>query len=298
MATYNGARFLDEQMMSLAAQEAADTDIFVSDDGSSDETLELIARWKKQLSCGTIELRQGPGQGFAENFRSLIRDAPESYDYYAYSDQDDIWLADKFATAAGKLSTLPDGPACYCGRTQSIDEYGNPLGLSPLMARKPAFSNAIVQSIAGGNTMVINAELMALLRKSANRAKFVSHDWWTYIMATGSGATVIYDAEPKVLYRQHAGNLVGKNNSTNARLRRIRMAWDHQFARWTDTNLEALRLNQDLLTPSARETLRHFSSARSRSQLRFAWLVLTGTFYRQTWMGNASLTAAAALKRL
>ena len=97
MATYNGARFLDVQMASLAAQTGVSVDLIVSDDGSSDETLYIVKRWKDQSLIGKILVRQGPQQGVAENFRSLIIDAPEDYDFYAYSDQDDIWLPDKAA---------------------------------------------------------------------------------------------------------------------------------------------------------------------------------------------------------
>ena len=85
--------------------------------------------------------------------------------------------------------------------------------MSPLFRRPPSFRNALVQSLAGGNTMVLNRPARDLVALASRRARFVSHDWWAYLLVTGAGGAVHYSAKPLVRYRQHAHNLVGANTS-------------------------------------------------------------------------------------
>lgn len=247
MATYNGQSFIDEQIKSIAEQSVGEIDIFISDDGSTDATLEHVAAWVSRWARGRIDVCNGPGLGFAENFRSLIRDAPEGYDFYAFCDQDDIWHHDKFETAVDQLMVHTEKPALYCGRTMAIDENGVELGLSPLMVRGPSFENALVQSIAGGNTMVFNAALGRLLKQSIVAPCFVAHDWWTYQLCMGCDGVVVYDCVPKVGYRQHQGNLIGSYAGLKAKLDRLRRMKNGTFSGWLKTQFTALAHVRDLL---------------------------------------------------
>ena len=104
-------------------------------------------------------------------------------------------------------------PLLFCSRTLTITESGTPVGMSPLFRRTPSFRNALVQSLAGGNTMVLNRAARDIVALASRRARFVSHDWWAYLLVTGAGGVVHYSAKPLVRYRQHAQNLVGANTS-------------------------------------------------------------------------------------
>ncbi|MEO0329850.1 MAG: glycosyltransferase [Pseudomonadota bacterium] len=298
LATYNGEPFIDEQIKSIAEQGVVSIDRLVSDDGSTDDTLGKIAAWQNQWTLGKIEIRKGPQSGFSENFRSLICNAPEGYDFYAYCDQDDIWMSDKLTKATETLSRFHNAPSLYCGRTHAVDNAGNFLGFSPQMMKEPCFENAIVQSIAGGNTMVFNDALMNFLRKSGAQGSFVAHDWWTYMLATGVGAHVVYDSDPKIYYRQHGENLIGTNNSVKARFTRLKMALDHQLSRWMDTNLSLLDKNRDLLLPENEKLLDKVIHARSHSQVSLLNLVFRRKIFRQSFLGNMSLAFCAMLYRL
>ena len=99
LCTYNGASFLPAQLASLAAQSFTNWRLFVSDDGSTDETLAVVAEHKEQLGTGLVDIRNGPRQGFVKNFLSLACDPALSFDYYAYCDQDDVWEPGKLARA-------------------------------------------------------------------------------------------------------------------------------------------------------------------------------------------------------
>ena len=100
LCTYNGARFLPAQLASLAAQSFTNWRLFVSDDGSSDDTLAIVSEHKDRLGAAPVDVRNGPRQGFVKNFLSLACDPSLSFDYYAYCDQDDIWEPDKLARAS------------------------------------------------------------------------------------------------------------------------------------------------------------------------------------------------------
>ena len=105
--------------------------------------------------------------------------------------------------------------------------------MSILFRRRPSFENALVQSLAGGNTMVFNCAAKRLLEK-AGSLDIVAHDWWTYKLTTAAGGFVVYDPEPSVEYRQHGQNLIGSNSSIFAKIQRIRMLLSNRFRDWND----------------------------------------------------------------
>src|SRR5207253_1787714 len=99
-------------------------------------------------------VRNGPANGVCANFLSLATDPAIDADYFAFSDQDDVWYRDKLRRALTWLATVPgDVPALYCGRTELMSIDGRSYGLSPLFTRPPTFRNALVQNLGGGNTM-------------------------------------------------------------------------------------------------------------------------------------------------
>jgi len=297
LGTFNGARFLDEQLQSLAAQDVAHLDIYASDDGSTDDTLAILGRWKTTWRKGVFEISAGPGKGFSENFRTLVMAAGtrDDADFVACCDQDDIWDADKLSAAIAALSDAGDRPAVYFSRTRLIDANGRPFGVSPLFRRQPGFRNAVVQSIGGGNTMVLNAAGTALFAESARRTSFVAHDWWGYIIVSGAGGYVRYDPEPHISYRQHEANSVGSNVGMRARLKRLGRQFDGAFAGWNTTNTAALGRCLDLLSPEARATLIEFTEMRQARSLAGVRQLLRSGIRRQTVQGNIALAIAVAL---
>lgn len=298
MATCQGERFIDEQLRSIEEQDWAEIDIWASDDCSTDGTVAALQRWQKRWTRGRFTILKGPDRGFADNFRSLLANPDIEADYVCFCDQDDIWLADKTRAAANVLSRSGDRPALYCARTIIADETGHELLRSPLFRRPPEFANALVQSIGGGNTMVMNRAAHRMLKEAARRTGFVSHDWFSYLIVAGAGGDVTYSETPHVRYRQHPGNLVGSNHSTRAQLKRLLAAFSGRFSRWNEDNVAALVACLDMLTPTAKETLEVFRKARSGPMLeRLANLRKSGV-YRQSALGQVSLYAAGLLGKL
>lgn len=298
MATYNGARFLDAQLGSIAAQDFPLIDIVASDDGSNDNTGALLTRLGADWRKGAFRWRQGPQKGFAENFRALLTDPSVSADYLAFSDQDDLWEPDKLSTAIAALRRCGDRPALFCSRTRLIDEGGREVGQSANFVKPPSFGNALVQSIAGGNTMVFNRGAHRLLAEAARRTGFVSHDWFAYQLVAGAGGEVIFERRPLVRYRQHQSNLVGSNRGLRPALARLFAAFGGRFTRWNDANCATLLACRDLLSRDARAQFDTFRAGRQGGLVARLRMIPAAGLFRQTVMGQSVLYMAALLGKV
>src|SRR5260370_25475549 len=163
LGAFNGAEFLPEQLQSFCDQTYINWELLVSDDGSTDQTAAVIQAFAKRVPQ-KVTLRQGPGKRFWRNFLSMARLPDEEGDFFAYSDQDDIWLPGKLARAVDWFAEIPpDRPSLYFTRTILIDRHGKLLGYSPLFERAPSFQNALVQNIGAGYTLGFNLAPKSLL---------------------------------------------------------------------------------------------------------------------------------------
>ena len=299
MGTMNGARFLPEQLDSLQAQTHQNWFLIASDDGSTDDTLRILKAYQAKWPAGKLIIKEGPKQGFCVNFLSMACDPNIKADFYAFCDQDDVWLPAKLDVALQNIAQNQEEnvPYVYGGRTTYVNENLKKIGCSPLFAFPRTFRNALIQSIAGGNTMVFNQSAKIALEK-VGLVQHPSHDWWIYQLITGVGGEVFYDSIPQVLYRQHKNALVGGNNSFLARVERISMVFKGEFRRWSDQNIAILSAAQPLLTHGSRETLELFKKMRNaRLKDRFRLMEVAG-LYRQTWRGTISLVLAALLRKI
>ena len=101
MSTYNGERFLKEQLDSILQQQDVDVRLCVRDDGSTDGTMDILLEY-----ADAIELTIGNNFGVGNSFMSMVYSANLESDYYAFSDQDDIWMPDKLISAVDELKNI------------------------------------------------------------------------------------------------------------------------------------------------------------------------------------------------
>ncbi len=297
MATRNGARFIDDQLASIAAQSHRDWSLWVGDDGSSDATISRIMAFRRAHPDRVVHLRPGPGRGVTANFLALLCDPGIRADHVAFCDQDDVWLPGKLARALDMIGSC-DGPALYGARTILTDARLRATGLSPDFRKAPSFGNALVQNMAGGNTMVMNAAARALIARAGHQVAPVCHDWWAYQIVTGAGGRFIFDRRPALLYRQHDGNLIGANSGTVARLRRLRALWRGVFRDWNGRNLAALKAAAGCLRDDHRETLERFEALRRTRGPGALHALAASGLTRQTRAGSLALQIAAVTGRL
>jgi hypothetical protein len=228
-----------------------------------------------------------------------VRTRPDAQ-WFAYCDQDDVWLPGKLAAGVAILSPHADGPrpALYGGRSLTVDAEDRERGLSPLFVRPPSFRNALVQSIMGGNTMVMNraaAELVAASAHSGVRW----HDWFTYQLVSAVDGYIYYDPNPFLRYRQHGENEMGSNLRWRARWNRLMFVFRGAYRDWNALNLAALSARASAFPPEHRRILEAFGRARAAPTPwgRLVWLRRSGVF-RQRPSEQLMLRVACLVKRI
>lgn len=225
LSAHNGARFLREQLDSILAQDWPALSLKVRDDGSSDDTRAILSEYQ---AAGRLQAEFGPHLGALQSFALLLDSADGQADYFAFSDQDDVWLPGKIRRAVHCLEAAAaedrgeesgELPLLYGCRSTITDAALHPLGLTPLPRRGPSFANALVESILHGGTLLMNQMARAKIASRGIPREALAHDWWCYLVISATGR-VIYDPSPQRLYRQHSGNLTGEPAKARARFAR------------------------------------------------------------------------------
>ena len=217
VATFNGERFLREQLDSILAQTIPPAEIVVVDDGSADGTMAILEAYASADPRFRIH-RNEANLGYVRNFERGMRLATSGL--VALSDQDDVWLPHKLATLCSRLG---DGLIVYSD-SELVDERGRRLGrrMSDLK-NQIGYDSCLMYAVgawAPGHTMLFRRELV---ERCLPFPTLVTHDYWLGFVATCHGA-IRYVDEPLVLYRQHPGNVIGADTRARkaGRTRRTR----------------------------------------------------------------------------
>ena len=265
MCTYNGERFLEDQLYSIERQSFKNWDVHVSDDKSTDNTLNILRYFQKHWGSNKLKIYTGPGKGYSANFMNLLGNKKINADYYAFADQDDVWKEDKLRRAISSIYSVGENKsALYCSWTELIDENGDSIGLSKNKNFQINFNNSLLENIAGGNTMVFNQTSRNLLAKiSSSGLPVTSHDWTLFQLVTGSGGYIFYDEWASIKYRQHGKNLLGSNSSVISKISRLIQFVLGRYRSWINVNLHALDSVKFHLSDSAMISLSKFQSLRN-----------------------------------
>ena len=198
MSTYNGEKYIAEQLESLLNQTYPNIKIFIRDDGSKDRTIEIIKKFQQKSK--NIFLIEGENIGFINSFFELLNISDKS-DYYAYCDQDDVWMEDKIERAVNFLEkTDVSKPALYFSNSDYYDGEMNFLATAE-KNKTYNFRNSLVECVTQGMTMVINNKTRETIIKNRPQT-CLYHDWWTYMICSGFGE-IVYDDKSLVRYRRH-----------------------------------------------------------------------------------------------
>lgn len=294
LATYNGARFLCDQLRSIQLQTVPVARLTVRDDGSTDETTAVLEQWAS--GNPTVTLLRGQRLGVTGNFLTLLGSRDEDSDFFAFCDQDDVWLPDKLESALLALREYPVRvPVLYCSRVEYVDEGLRHQGYSKI-PKRIGFANALVENIATGCTVVMNRCSRSLIceRPPTNA---LLHDWWCYLVVSALGK-VIYDERPSIKYRQHAGNQVGATASPAELFkRRLKRFYRRKARLLSDQAVEFRRCFGDLLTPQDKKTLDNFLSVREGIMKRVCYSGRMDVF-RQSPMDTMILRALVLMGRV
>lgn len=203
MSTYNGATYVQEQLNSIFSQQGVEVVLSVRDDGSSDDTVEILRQY--QAEGYPIKIIEGENKGPAQSFLDLMTNA-EFCKYYALADQDDIWQPEKLRIAIDMLEAH-QGPCLYYSALCLFGVEGIKVEDKIVVPQLITHDNYIFSYYVTGCTVVYNCELAYIIKKFKPKDIYM-HDAWIASLATLFG-TCILDKEPHIMYRQHRKNAVG-----------------------------------------------------------------------------------------
>ncbi len=209
MSTYNGEKYIGEQIDSIIHQKGAfQLDLFVRDDGSKDNTLKILQQYQKK---GDLKWYAGENLGPAYSFLDLIKGCGD-YDFYAFADQDDYWMEDKLEAGIQMLKGY-SGPAIYFANAELVDCSLNSLGRN-VYRNAPAVDLYTVMCAANvlGCTMIFNDQMAEAIRCKRVPDKMTMHDSYLARVCASIGGDIVYDEKPHMKYRQHGNNVVGMSS--------------------------------------------------------------------------------------
>ena len=234
LATHNGRRWLPEQLDSVLSQSGVEVEVFARDDASTDGTAEWLAQRAESEPRLTVIPSDGASGSAAANFYSLIQLAPADREFYAFCDQDDIWVPTKLASHV-RLSTSLGVDGVSSNVTSFTASGERSLVRKDFPQRRFDY---LLESPGPGSTFLMSNRLVALARDYLESPGETDppqyHDWLLYVLARAHGWTWHIDSVPTVEYRQHDANVMGANvgaHSAFSRLSLVREQWHRSQAR-------------------------------------------------------------------
>ncbi len=220
VSTYNGESYLKEQLKSILWQKDVDLHCLVRDDGSKDNTVQILEQYENNYA-GKFHYIKGENVGFFKSFYKLVEQSGD-FDFYAFSDQDDLWDMAKLTKCIDKLNLQAKVPEmCFCN-SLLVDSDLNPIRL--LFTKKDILPNEkhsrVLECLTSGCTIVFNKSAIDAFLKG-NQEVLTIHDFWLYVVCSYLGH-VFYEPEPLIQYRQHNNNVIGSKND-------LRSIWKMRF---------------------------------------------------------------------
>jgi glycosyltransferase involved in cell wall biosynthesis len=295
LSTYNGAKYLKEQIKSLENQRKVKLKLFIIDDNSEDNSLEFFNFTKLPYQIYENKGYANP----SKNYAKLIELVPDNFDYYCFCDQDDVWLKNKIIYSIFYIKKK--NCSVLGSRTFLTDKYLNIYGTSPNFKKNKNFKNALVQSVTGGNTMIWTNKFHKIINK-LELSRSVSHDWTIYQICTMLNLKFYYLKKPLVLYRQHEKNNIGSNSGIKNVLIRIFWGLKGRFKNWHNQNYKHLYSVSKKYKVSEKnlELFRNFYLARENKNpiARLYIIFFKNKIRRQTFKGNILFVIAILLNKV
>lgn len=211
LATHNGEKFVSEFLESLANQKDVEIDLVVSDDASSDHTIQIVNSFAGKFH--SLKILTGPNNGAKNNFVHLIQNS--NSDFSAFADQDDIWLQNHLNNSMSRLATHVGTPALVFSKVIEFSESAQ-IREWPDISSNPDLAMLLSENLARGCTIVMNRDLTNLLKQS-DFSEIYMHDWWAILVAKTCGVVEFINT-PGVKYRIHRENVVGSRKPLKVRM--------------------------------------------------------------------------------
>ncbi|MCJ1996241.1 glycosyltransferase [Lactococcus piscium] len=237
LSTYNGEKFLSEQIDSIQAQTFTDWQLLIRDDGSTDKTFDIIKAYAlKDERIKFIDEPERKNFGVINSFYKLIK--YDEADYYFFSDQDDVWLPEKIAIMLSEATKYDTTKALMIYMDLSVvDEHLKVINPSMIHSQSHHANTSLLaelteNTVTGGVAMINHA----LVKRWSRSDNMIMHDWYLALLATATGELVYID-KPGELYRQHDHNVLGART------------WAKRFKKWLNP-LQAVQKYWELIITS------------------------------------------------
>lgn len=228
LATYNGEKYINEQIKSLFDSRYKNFRIFVFDDGSEDNTIALLKEWEKKYPDRLFINRNEENQGAGKNFLNALYmlqyekdrlNLPDDFSedaYYMFCDQDDVWKKDKIRRSFARIQAMEErygkdipllafSDACVVDKELSVINESF-FELTKMNPKSHKLSGLLCENKCIGCTIIFNYALLKKISFVPQNARV--HDWWVALIAEAFGH-ISYIDKPLLEYRQHGGNVIG-----------------------------------------------------------------------------------------
>lgn len=259
MATYNGEKYLREQLDSILNQSFKDFILFISDDCSKDSTIEILNEYSKKDDRIKIFVQE-KNLGVIKNFEFLMKKVQN--EYFMFSDQDDIWDNQKIEKTLKRLEET-NSDLAYCD-LEVVDENMNTLsesywklkGFEHKVFKYNNFESLYLNNYITGSTMLIRSKMLDKILPLVQESKYILHDYWSALVVSKLGK-ISYVNEKLVRYRQHKNNEVGsiKKSDTIKTFKELR----ELFVKVKLDHFENLIKREDVFEDEAVKKLNHKS---------------------------------------
>ena len=296
LSTYNGSRFVKQQLESLFAQSYSQVEIIIRDDGSKGNTLDILRDYNVKLLPSTTNL------GSKHSFVALLNYAMKNStaDYFMFCDQDDVWYANKVEKTLAKMKFMqarygPTIPLLVHIDLEVVDESLKTIAPSMwkyehILPNKNAFSRLLIQNIITGSTVMINRALAERCLTIPNDA--IMHDWWLGLVASQFGK-IGFIAKPTIKYRQDSNNSIGAKKHFNLhylfRLLRNIFRPDQSLQPNIDQARCFLQLYRSVLDDDSIKLLQDFVSLPEKSFVMRRIIIIKHRLLKNSFINNVAL---------
>ena len=289
LGTFNGGKYLSEFLDSLLNQESVSINLIVSDDGSVDNTQDILKKFSK--SFASFQMIKGPKKGAAQNYLDLLRLGQN--EFTAFADQDDIWDSRHLINSVARLSGLNDVPALsYSAMREVYENNKKPERVWPQKHQIINLNSILFQNYARGCTIVLNRKAVVLLN-SKSPIHVIMHDWWALQVVLSHGK-IVFGEIPELIYRIHGANTIG----VPGRLKSYRNFIRHLISgKWEPYGQAKEMLNQygQTMNKSSHEILEDFLGLQKFSLKRIFVSLMRQNIYKEKIGNEISLRFALFL---
>lgn len=211
MSTYNGEKYVEQQINSILNQTEKKVKIIIRDDGSKDKTCEILKKMENKYD--NIKVIYGNNVGVPESFKKMLElEFNDNEKYLFFCDQDDVWLENKIEKAVSELKKHDDKPAYYYSEVTAVNEKLIPMFKSNYTG-VDTVGSSYNTTPAIGCTVAFNRKLLDIIKNHKLPKNIVMHDLYLYRVCLAIDGVVIHDSDSYIYYRQHESNVIGITNS-------------------------------------------------------------------------------------